>query len=74
MDCLLNHLVCDLDRERRVAEGARRRLIRAVLRGDRGPSRWERIFGVRAPAAPDAGHLIARTEDVWHAFRFDGPR
>jgi len=70
MDYLLNHLVCDLDRERRVAEGARRRLVRAL----RGPTRWERLLGRhRRPSVADAAHLRTRPEDVWHAFHYDGP-
>ncbi len=75
MDYLMNHLVCDLDRERRVAEGARRRVVRAIRFAEKGPSRWERLFGRRRRAEnpPDASQLVARSEDVWHAFRYDGP-
>ena len=72
----MNHLVCDLDRERRVAEGARRRVVRAdpvrrerVPRGGSGCS----AAGADPKAPPDASQLVARSEDVWHAFRYDGP-
>lgn len=64
---VVDHPVCDMALQRRIADASRERLVRSIWRRKRWMRRGSTTEG---EPALDAAALVAHGEDVWKALRF----